>query len=201
MCNTIAREVALSSSGSELIRSGLESPQRQKPPSTRHNDQRKIKHLSRSGQQLIKSINSNLNAMPSVNPILAAAKNMASPDTYCEPCAFPVLACLPCLVANAPALVTHGLWAPSRPSKYRAMGAKHEPTPRRKTANKLVRARGTSLRLLSAIPLAVLALINFAQSGSDQPTGNFGSGKYETRASPCVFGIATTYHARHHFHV
>lgn len=104
MCNTIAREVALSSSGSELIRSGLESPQRQKPPSTRHRDQRKIKHLSRSGQQLIKSINSNLNAMPSVNPILAAAKNMASPDT---------------------------------PSKYRAMGAKHEPTPRRKTANKL----------------------------------------------------------------
>jgi len=112
MCNTIAREVALSSSGSELIRNGLESPKRQspnkkqfKPPSTRHSDQRHIKHLSRSGQQLIKTINSNLNAMPSVNPILAAAKkNMAAPDT---------------------------------PSKYRAMAAKRAPTPQRKATSKL----------------------------------------------------------------
>ena len=174
MCNTIAREVALSSSGTELIRSGLESPARKqssRSPSTRHSDQKKIRHLSRSGQQLIKDINSSLNAMPSANPILAAAKNMVTPDTYCKPCAFPVSGCFPRFICNATALTTHCLLASDRRSRYPAVSKTAEPTPRRKTTANLVRACDAYPPRLSAIAPAAVPLINFtpAQEAINRP--------------------------------
>lgn len=84
MCNTIAREVELSSSGTELIRKGLESKQKRNPrsPDKRMTDQERRASLSQSGQQLIQNLKSDVAPMPSVNPILAAAKNLARPDTH-----------------------------------------------------------------------------------------------------------------------
>ena len=84
MCNTIAREVELSSSGTELIRKGLESKPNRNPrtPAKRATDQERRAELSQSGQRLIKNLKSDVAPMPSVNPILAAAKNIARPDTY-----------------------------------------------------------------------------------------------------------------------
>ena len=85
MCNTIAREVELSSSGTELIRKGLESKPNRNPrtPAKRATDQERRAELSQSGQRLIKNLKSDVAPMPSVNPILAAAKKIAPrPDTY-----------------------------------------------------------------------------------------------------------------------
>ena len=86
MCNTIAREVELSSSGTELIRKGLEPQQNRNPrnPSERATDQERRAELSQSGQRLIKNLKSDVAPMPSVNPILAAAKKLVPqrPDTY-----------------------------------------------------------------------------------------------------------------------
>merc|ERR1719331_2001599 len=84
MCNTIAREVELSSSGTELIRKGLESKQNanSRSPAKRETDEERRAALSQSGQRLIKNLKSDVAPMPSVNPILAAAKNIARPDTH-----------------------------------------------------------------------------------------------------------------------
>jgi len=86
MCNTIAREVELSSSGTELIRKGLEPQQNRNPrtPSKRATDQERRASLSQSGQRLIKNLKSDVAPMPSVNPILAAAKKLVPqrPDTH-----------------------------------------------------------------------------------------------------------------------